>query len=97
MTQFNTFKKMNLRVLSHGYICNDQNMPGVKEACRDMKLRFCCVKALRAQWSVWGEWSSCSQSCDGGRRERRRSCQQTERRREGLAQGAEVRNISEQF
>ena len=58
-------------------------MPGVAAACQDMKLRFCCVKALRAQWSVWGEWSSCSQSCDGGRRERRRSCQQTERRREG--------------
>ena len=65
---------------SHGYICNDQNLPRVKNFCQDMKIRFCCAIDLRAQWSQWGEWSECSCSCDGGIRSRKKTCVQSKKR-----------------
>ena len=65
---------------SHGYICNDQNLPRVKNFCQDMKIRFCCAIDLRAQWSEWGEWSECSCSCDGGTKSRRKTCVQSKKR-----------------
>ena len=39
-----------------------------------MKIRFCCMKSMRAQWSKWGAWSDCSASCDGGTKVRRKTC-----------------------
>ena len=66
--------------LSHGYICNDQNLPRVKNFCKDMKIRFCCAIDLRAQWSKWGEWGECSCSCDGGIRSRKKTCVQSKKR-----------------
>ena len=59
-------------------------MPGVKAGCRDMKIRFCCVKSVRAQWGAWAAWSDCSRSCDGGLKERRRSCQQASKKQDIL-------------
>jgi len=68
----------------HGYICNDQNMPNEKKFCKDMKVRYCCMKSVRAQWSNWGAWSECSQTCDGGFKTRRKTCKQMEKKLDTL-------------
>merc|ERR1719430_2060044 len=65
----------------HGYICNDKNMPGNKKYCKDMKVRYCCAKALRAQWGPWGEWSDCTVTCGGGKRTRTKKCKQNDKRK----------------
>merc|ERR1719233_2616952 len=65
----------------HGYICNDKNMPGNKKYCKDMKVRYCCAKALRAQWGYWGEWSECTLTCGGGKKTRTKECKQNDKRK----------------
>merc|ERR1719233_1368343 len=60
----------------HGYICNDKNMPNDKRYCKDMKVRYCCAKTSRAQWSLWGEWSECTLTCGGGKKTRTKTCKQ---------------------
>ena len=69
---------------SHGYICNDQNMLDGSEHgrhCQDMKVRYCCVKKMRAQWSEWGSWSECTRSCGCGHTKRRKKCTQSKYRK----------------
>ena len=34
-------------------------------------------------WSSWGEWSTCSQTCDDGNHERSRTCTNPERKNGG--------------
>ena len=67
-------------LFSHGYICNDQNNDP-SNLCQDMKVRYCCVKEMRAQWSEWGAWSQCSKSCDCGEEKRTRTCKQSKYRK----------------
>ena len=55
----------------------------MKNFCQDMKIRFCCARDLRAQWSEWGEWSECSVSCDGGVKHRKKTCKQSKKRNVG--------------
>lgn len=33
--------------------------------------------AVAASWSEWSDWSECSKSCEGGARERNRTCLDT--------------------
>jgi len=59
----------------YGYACNDKNMPDAeKPYCQDMKVRFCCAKKMRAEWSRWGPWEECNVSCGGGKQKRERAC-----------------------
>ena len=62
----------------HGYICDDANKPKDKEACQDMKVRYCCAKKVRAQWSDWENWTTCSKTCGGGTQTRKKNCTQIE-------------------
>ena len=48
--------------------------------CIDMKVRYCCVKKLRAQWSEWGPWGECSRSCGCGKQTRKKTCKQSKKR-----------------
>ena len=80
--------------LSAGYICNDQNMissSGSSEHCIDMKVRYCCVKMMRAQWSEWGQWSECTLSCGCGQQTRKKTCRQSKYRKKGTL-GVEAYN-----
>jgi len=56
---------------TYGFICKGKN-------CKDYKVAYCCVKDNKkiqtGQWSKWGEWSSCDQSCGGGIMKRTRKC-----------------------
>ena len=63
-----------------GYACKDKNGP--KEFCKDMKVRYCCQKALRATWGEWGAWSSCDKTCGGGCKKRKRDCVQDEAKKD---------------
>ena len=56
---------------------------GKSEHCIDMKVRYCCVKMLRAQWSEWGKWSECTMSCGCGQQTRKKTCKQS-KRKEGI-------------
>merc|ERR1712142_1360858 len=65
----------------HGYICKDENMPEEKRGyCKDMKVRYCCAKKMRAQWSEWQEWSTCTKDCGGGLKTRKKTCVQRKMR-----------------
>ena len=68
-------------MFSAGYFCSDHNMALGKDPqkCIDMKLRFCCIKKMRAHWSKWQNWSECSASCGGGTRTRKKSCKQAKK------------------
>ena len=37
-------------------------------------LLSCLILVVNGNWSSWGEWSKCSELCDGGDRERTREC-----------------------
>ena len=65
---YQTFKLTPL----FGYICKDENGP--PEFCKDMKVRYCCPKVLRAVWGEWGDYSQCDKSCGGGIKIRTREC-----------------------
>merc|ERR1712142_51990 len=69
----------------HGYICNDANMPENPKFCKDMKVRYCCGKKLRAQWSPWNQWSDCSVTCGGGTKKRFKKCLGSRARKQGSA------------
>ena len=49
--------------------------------CQDMKVRYCCVKKMRAQWSEWGSWSECTRSCGCGVTKRTKKCVQSKYRK----------------
>ncbi|XP_077969042.1 A disintegrin and metalloproteinase with thrombospondin motifs gon-1-like isoform X2 [Styela clava] len=51
----------------HGSTCKGKN--NEIESCLIMN---CPVK--EPEWNKWGDWSKCSKTCDGGTRERSRSC-----------------------
>merc|ERR1719402_702145 len=60
----------------YGYACYDGNQAG-DGLCQDMKVRYCCAKQHRASWGEWEQWSKCSKTCGGGRKERNRICVQS--------------------
>ncbi|XP_074654070.1 hemicentin-1-like [Tubulanus polymorphus] len=43
---------------------------------KDLERRTCIVRhcEVHGNWGNWNQWSSCSQSCGGGKRERKRLC-----------------------
>ena len=56
-------------------------MLGNGRHCKDMKVRYCCAKELRAQWSEWGAWSDCTKPCGCGYTTRKKQCVQSRYRK----------------
>lgn len=41
-----------------------------------MKVRYCCANKQTAAWGDWGPWGTCSKTCGGGEKIRKRDCEQ---------------------
>lgn len=49
-------------------------MPGCMPQDADHEIVPCNTGVSCIRWREWGNWQTCSQTCGGGKRERRRSC-----------------------
>ena len=45
--------------------------PSIKGCC---SISPCVHTELPAEWTLWGEWTECTQKCGGGESVRSRSC-----------------------
>jgi len=56
--------------MESGLSCNDADQ--TSGACNQYAVRYCCQS--RSQWNNWEAWGTCSEACNGGIKERTRSC-----------------------
>ncbi|KAF3691086.1 Cartilage intermediate layer protein 1 [Channa argus] len=59
--------------LEKGFWCINKEQPHGR-VCSNYHVRFQCPPA---EWGQWGQWGTCSVTCGGGRRFRRRTCERT--------------------